>query len=285
MEKIKICFIGWNENGEKCLYKLSEAGMKIASVFLPRGYEIGPMIDITKKYKHPVRLIENDWLDLERRLLKLKPDLLVVASFPKLLPENIISIPKFGTINVHASALPKNRGYHPINWTIIKDESSTGVTVHYLDYGMDNGEILAQKIISTSDKDNVETLRKKLTSIGANLLLKVVRKISQQKRRIKGRPQSEYQATFAPKRKPSDSQINWTQQSRVIFNLLRACRSDYPAYCFRSSGEKIIIKKRYLPKIPGLILSKIGSYYLVTTGDGALMVKTENPLKIGEILK
>lgn len=283
---MKIVFIGWNENGEKCLSILIKNNLKPESVFLPRDYKVTKMVEICKKDHVKFFELNRDLNELEKRLKKVQPDLLIVASFPILLPQNILNIPRYGSINVHAGLLPKYRGYHPINWAIIKDEGEIGVTVHYIDEGMDTGDILAQESIEVKNTDDVITLRNKLTSIGASLLLKVVKNIRKEKRRILGKVQKNSEAIFAPRRFPNEGLIKWLHNSREIFNLIRALKTPYPnAFSFNSKGEKVEFRKSFISKIPGKILAKINDYYLISTGDGVILVKTNKVLRIGEILR
>lgn len=282
---MKIVFVGWNENGEKCLAKLLKSKMGPRSVLVPEDYDTEKMKEICKKHRIKCVEVGSDLKELASEIKVVEPDLLIIASFPRLIPTEILDAPKFGSINVHAAALPKNRGYHPINWSIIRDERITGVTVHYLNAGMDSGNILAQKTIPIKNSDDVNTIRKKLTTLGADLLARVVEKIQRSESKIKGQAQNDSLATYALKRKPEDGRINWSQTSRETFNLIRALKSPYPnAFSYNSEKEKIEFRKSFLGKTPGEVLAKIKGYYLVSTGDGVVLVKPKNKLAVGETL-
>lgn len=283
---MKIVFIGFGGNGEKCLLILLKSKFNILKVLVPKDHDTKGMFKIAQKHKLPIVEIFDHQEQLENEIKNSLPDLLVIASFPKIISKNIFNIPKYGTINVHTGALPRYRGYHPINWAIIKDEKVAGVTIHYLDEGMDSGDILAQKLIPILNSDNINSLKDKLTTAGSSLMIDVVKKIAQKKQKITGLKQNHNEATYAPKRNPEDGKIDWNSNSRDIFNLIRALKSPYPnAFTYNSKKEKIEFNSSYLPKIKGKVIGKIKGQYLITTEDGVILVKPAKKLNIGEILK
>jgi methionyl-tRNA formyltransferase len=105
--------------------------------------------------------------DFIEQLREFKPDLIVVAAFGQILPQNILELPQFGCINVHTSLLPKYRGAGPIQWAILNDEYETGVTIMKMDAGMDTGAILTQEKTLIHESDNAQTLHDRLATIGA----------------------------------------------------------------------------------------------------------------------
>lgn len=283
---MKIVFIGWNENGEKCLSVLLENKFNVVRVIVPKGFDTKKMFEIAKKNKIAISETDGSKTVLNKHVIGVYPDLLIVASFHKLIDQEIINYPKYGSINVHAGALPKYRGYHPLNWAIIRDEKTIGVTIHYIDEGADSGDILAQKVIPVSNHDDINSIREKVTTNGAKLLVEVVGRIESKKTKIKGTKQNESEATYAPKRIAEEGRINWQDNSRDIFNLVRALKKPYPnAFTITKSGEKIEIEETLLSKIPGKVLAKYGDFYLISTGDGVIAIKTNAKLKIDEVLK
>jgi len=279
---LKLIFIGWNENGEKCLNRLIQNKHRVLQVFLPEGYEVDSMIKICKLHHIKFDYLKKDWESLRKKFSELKPDLLVVASFPFLMPEDILNLPKFGAINVHAGELPKYRGYHPINWAIIKDESCLGVTVHYIDEGMDSGNIIAQDTVNLTNRDDVNSMRRKLTDLGAKLVVRAVNKIDKSKGNFRGIEQRDNQVLFAPKRNEVDGKIKWTNRSRDIFNLIRALHNPCPNAFGFLNNEKVLFQKSYVPNNPGEVIGIIKGFYVVTTGDGVIMLKTNHKLNIGD---
>lgn len=283
---INILFIGWNENGEKCLTKLLKKNIHVSKVLVPKNYDTRNMFRITSTYQVSISETDGSHQEMLDYVNKYTPNLIVVASFPKLLKKEVLKYPQYGAINIHAAALPKYRGYHPINWAIIKDESEVGVSIHYIDEGVDSGDIIAQKLIQVTNKDDGNTLRKKLTSEGARLLIKVVDNISKSRTKLKGRKQIERDASFAPKRNPEDGKIHWEQNTRDIYNLVRALKHPYPnAFSYTQNDEEIAFEDCYVPAKKGIVLAKIKGFYLITTGDGVILLKSKKILKIGEVLK
>ncbi|MBI4004974.1 methionyl-tRNA formyltransferase [Candidatus Roizmanbacteria bacterium] len=282
---MKILFIGWGTNGFKCLKSLIQYKFTPKCVIVPEGYDVRGMQKICKQHSIPVVDFQSsDYLMSKIRTIK--PDLMIIASFPKILPGEIIHYPKFGSINVHTGELPKYRGYHPLNWAIIRDEKQVGVTIHYVEEKVDSGDILAQKTIPLKNEDDINTIKEVLTQLGAELLVQVVKKISKLKKKIKGMKQREDLATYAPKRTAIDGKIDWKNNTRDIFNLIRALKSPYPnAFAYDSNGNKIEFEESFLSNNCGKVLSRIKDHYLISTGDNVILVKVKQQLKIGEILR
>ena len=150
-------------------------------------------------------------------------DLQIVVAF-RMLPETVWNMPKHGTINLHASLLPKYRGAAPINWAIINGEKETGVSTFKLQHKIDTGDILLQETINITENDNVGSLHDKLMEAGANLLVKTIENIGS----ITGTPQ---QVTVTSKEAPKifkpDCKVNWNETTIKTYNLIRGL-SPYP---------------------------------------------------------
>lgn len=280
---MKIIFFGLNEFGEICLKKLLRHKINVSTVVISDQQRSSDIFKLCKKYN--IRLIryesENETVWQEMNDVT---DIVIIASFPKLLPKKLIELPRYGTMNVHPGELPKYRGTHPIQWALIHDEKYIGVTVHHVEEGMDSGPIIGQKRILVSNKDTIDSLTVKLASAGGDLLIPILSKIAKHKKRPVGVPQRISEATFAPKRRPEESSINWQNNSREIFNLIRALKKEYAAYTYTKQGTKVNILKAFVPPQPGKVIAKIGKYYLIATGDGVTLAHTDMKLEIGEIL-
>lgn len=284
-KKLSMVFIGYANNGARSLAAVSQLDLDIRLVITPKEQSV-EIISQAKKHNHPFlhHQQKKDWL--YRQINKLKPDLIVVASFPYLLKKGVIDIPKFGVINVHTGNLPRYRGYHPLNWALIRDEKTIGATVHYIDEGMDTGDILLQKTFPITNKDTINSLKNRANVLGSKLLVQVVKKFMKQRKKIPGVSQVDSQASYAPRRYPKDGLIKWTNSTRDIFNLIRALESPYPnAFTHSKSGEKVNISSSYIHPQAGTVLGEFRDHYLVSTGDGAILVKTNAKLNIGEIFK
>lgn len=150
---------------------------------------------------------------------EINPDVIVVAAYGKILPKDIIQLPRYGCINVHASLLPKYRGAAPINWAIVNGEKETGITIMQMDEGLDTGSILLQKGVEITKEDTAGTLTNKLSKIGAGLLIEGLDAI--EKGGIKPIPQDNSKASYAPILKKEDGQIDWTKGAEDIYNMVR----------------------------------------------------------------
>lgn len=181
--------------------------------------------------------------ELAPYLDKIKPDVIVVVAYGKLLPEYILNYPKFGCINVHASLLPKLRGAAPIQWSIINGDTVTGVTTMLMDKGMDTGDILYKSRIEISKNDTAGSLFDKLKILGASLLKSTLVKVKDKKAvRIK---QNEEEATYAPMILKKDAVIDFSKTPEEIINKLRGL-NPAPVGCTYLNGKKIKIYEGFL---------------------------------------
>lgn len=163
----------------------------------------------------PQKLDENfkEWL------ADLKPDLTIVAAFGKILPEKILEIPKYKSINVHASILPKLRGASPIQNALVQGLNETGVSIMIMDKGVDTGDILAQKTIAIDPTDDYITLTSKLAVLGSRLLKEIIPQWINKE--INPQKQDSSQATMCQLIEKSDGKINWSETATDIYNKSR----------------------------------------------------------------
>ena len=158
----------------------------------------------------------------------LAPDLVAVAAFGQLLPGGMLDLPPLGCINVHPSLLPKYRGAAPLNWTLIRGETRTGVTIMRMDEGMDSGDILLQEETPVGSGETFGELHDRLARMGADLLLKTVRMIEDGT--VRRTPQDHGLATFAPRLKKEDGLIDWSRSAEDIVRLVRGLSPSPCAY-------------------------------------------------------
>jgi len=176
----------------------------------------------------------------QERLRGLGADLFVVAAYGQILTKSLLSIPKFGAVNVHASLLPKYRGAAPIAWAILKGEKQTGVTTMLMDEGMDTGDILLQSEILIREDETTETLHDRLASLGAQLLSETLEKMK--RGGIHPIPQDPSKATYAPMLKKEDGRIDWTKGAEEIDRLVRAFQP-WPGAYMEWKGQRLRIYK------------------------------------------
>ncbi len=208
-------------------------------------------------------------------LASLKPEIIIVVAYGKILPPPVLHLPPRGCINVHASLLPQYRGAAPIQWAIIKGEKTTGVTTMFMDEGLDTGDILLQRETEIEDDDTAETLGRKLAGMGASLLIETLREIrASSLRRV---PQTGT-PTFAPPLRKEDGRILW---SKTAIEISCQIRGMYPwpgAYCHMGHERITITRARPHPGtgVPGRI-EKAGNDFIVGTGDGLLSIVELKP--------
>jgi len=171
------------------------------------------------------RLIENKYEPILvydfKKIEKLKPDLVVVASYGKIIPKKILQIPKYGCLNVHPSLLPRYRGPSPIQTTILNGDKKTGVTIILMDEKIDHGPILGQRELEFSIFNfQFSKLHNKLAELGAKLLIETIPKWI--KGEIKTKPQNHSKATYTKILKREDGKINWSKPVQEIERQIRA---------------------------------------------------------------
>jgi methionyl-tRNA formyltransferase len=164
----------------------------------------------------PERARSEEFLEALRAL---QPDLIVVAAYGQILPLSILESPRFGSLNVHTSLLPKYRGAAPIQWAILNGEAETGVTIMKMDVGLDTGDVLAQATTPIHAADDSETLHDRLARMGAELLVRTIPDYVAG--RLPPRPQPVEGVSHAPKIKKQDGHIDWNHPARVIWNRVR----------------------------------------------------------------
>jgi len=212
-------------------------------------------------------------------LRKMQPDLFIVIAYGQIFSKELLEIPRSGSINIHASLLPKYRGAAPINWAVINGERSTGVSAIKMSEKMDAGEIIGQKEIGIDIEDTSATLANKLSNLGSSLLLEVLNAVQHDK--IRGVKQDEGMATFAPKLKKDDGSIDWNKSAQEIHNLVRGC-VDWPGAFTYYKGKLLkIIKARVIfpleeknvPGSRGEIIKILKDDLIVTCGKGDLVIE------------
>jgi methionyl-tRNA formyltransferase len=226
--KLPIVFMGTSELSEVILSALIENNYNIVGVFTKPDKKIGREQEITaplvKKLaeSHKIPVFQPKKFDFEavEVLKKLKPDLVIVAAYGKIIPKAALEIPGFGFINVHVSLLPKYRGPSPIQNALLNGETQTGITIMLMDEGVDTGDILGQKIVEIAPSDNTETLTKKLSDTSAGFLLKIIPLLIE--RGLEPQKQDFSQASFCQLIEREDGHIYWSENAESIYNRYRA---------------------------------------------------------------
>src|SRR6266571_5425008 len=191
----------------------------------PRGrgqqISVSPVKDVALAAHLPVHQPEKIRApEVQQLLERLAPDVIVIIAYGQIIPARLLTIPKLGWINLHASLLPKYRGAAPIQWAIANGETQTGLTTMRIDAGMDTGGILLQKPINISPDDTTASLATRLAEAGAPLMAETLRGVGAGT--ISAKPQDHAQATSAPLLKKDDGKIDWARSAHEIYNRIRA---------------------------------------------------------------
>jgi len=208
----------------------------------------------------------------------MKPDMIVVVAYGRIIPPDMLALPPKGCINVHASLLPKYRGAAPIQWSIVRGETKTGVTTMLMDGGIDTGDILLMEETGIRPEDNAATLGTRLSEMGADLLITTIREVVANT--IRSTAQTG-ESSYAPIIKKEDGKIAWAASAGDIFNLARGMYPWPGGQCV-FGGEKIsIIRSRVADtdsrETAGRILNIHGDELHVATGQGVLALLELKP--------
>lgn len=222
-------------------------------------------------------------------------DLFVSMSFNQIFRKNMIETPSLGTINCHAGKLPFYRGRNILNWALINDEKEFGITVHYVDEGIDTGDIIRQECFSITDQDDYSTLLERAYMGCADLLVQAIEDLRKGVARRIAQTNIHPLGFYCSSRGPGDERLNWNQSSRQVFNFVRAiCPPGPAARCYLAENELKINKIEYLNNapnfvgVPGAVLAKNNESFLVKTLDSFVRVldwNVDTKIKVGDRLK
>lgn len=206
-------------------------------------------------------------------------DLFVSMSFNQIFKEPLINLPKYNTINCHAGKLPFYRGRNVLNWVLINDEKEFGITVHFMDEGIDTGDIILQTSYSILESDNYATLLEKAYFGCAELLYKAIKQIQSNTYKTIRQTDIHPIGLYCGKRIEGDEIINWNSTSRELFNFIRAiCRPGPIAHTTCKGRTVKINQARYIENAPtyintpGQVLKKTQEGFLVKTKDSFIEI-------------
>lgn len=243
---MKIVFMGTPDFAKESLKEIYNAGYEIIGVVTnpdkPQGRGMKLKKSPVKEYAEEKGLkiyqpqkVRNNQEFIEE-IKSLNPDLICVVAYGKILPEELLNIPKLGCINVHGSLLPKYRGAAPIQWAVLNGDKKTGITTMYMDKGMDTGDMILKEEVKIGEDETTGELWEKLEKIGGKLLVKTLQKIEDGTApRIK--QGNDY--TMAPMLEKEMAKINWEEKTaKEIKNLVRGLNPIMGAYTYLN-GKKI----------------------------------------------
>ena len=276
---MKIVFMGTPEFAVPSLKALVGAGHEICGVFTqpdkPKNRGMKLQEPPVKEYAlsiglpvfQPAKVRDGEALGI---LQALNPDLIAVAAYGKILPVDILALPRLGCVNVHSSLLPKYRGAAPINWAILNGEDETGVTIMYMAEGMDTGDILTQAKTPIGLNENAAQLFVRLADIGAGLLVETVAALEAGK--VSPVPQDSARASYAPMLSKEQSPLDWTRSARQLHDHVRGLYP-WPSALMVLDGIRCKVLQTALAgesggKTPGTVLQADKKGLLVACGDG-----------------
>lgn len=176
-----------------------------------------------------------------KKLRRIKPDLIYAWSYPMILPAEIIGIPRYGCVNVHMGLLPEYRGVNGVRWALLKGEEKTGVTIHFMDSGIDSGDMISRVSFPITAEDDIVSLMKKSKIAGLRLLENCWQQIVSGK--VKAIPQDESKARNYTAEMSSFDKIDWSKSNIEIHNLIRASALPFPGVFTNFNGKKLKIRK------------------------------------------
>lgn len=186
----------------------------------------------------PKRMKDEEVID---KIKEINPDLIVVVAYGKILPKKIIDIPKYGIINVHSSLLPKYRGASPIHSAILNGDKESGVSIMYIEEGLDSGDVILKETCEITEDDTLGTLHDRLKELGAIGLEKALKLIEAGE--VKAEKQDDSKATFVKPITKEQAKINWNNTKEVTFNQIRGLNPFPGAYTHNEKNENIKIYK------------------------------------------
>lgn len=282
---MKIVFMGTPDFAVGALEAIIKAGHEVTAVVTQPDKAKGrsgqmqfpPVKECAVKYGIPAfqpRKIKTPEAIAE--LKKFEADIYVVAAFGQILSKEILEIPKYGCVCIHASLLPKYRGAAPINWCIIDGEKETGITIMQMDEGIDTGDILTQKKVSIDEKETAESLFDKLSQAGAELIVETLPMI--ERGEAVAVKQDDSLSSYAKMMDKSLGKVDWTKDAAFIERLVRGLNSWPSAFTsFQGKNVKlwrcdVVSADCVSTEKPGTIVEVTKDYFDVACGKGRLRV-------------
>lgn len=282
---MKILFMGTPDFAAASLQALLKNGHEVCAVFSQpdkpkgRGHKLQPTPTKTlaEEYRVPVyQPVTLRDAAVQEQIAELSPDLIVVVAYGKLLPKEVLALPRLGCINVHGSLLPKYRGAAPIQWAVLNGEKKTGVTTMYMAEGMDTGDIILTAETEIGETETSGELFDRLKDLGADLLLETLCRLEAGTApRI---PQNDTDATLAPMLKKEMAEIDWAKSAGEIVNLVRGM-NPWPCAFTKFESKKLKIFKVHMVNLEGTPsgLTVQNGDLAVYTGDKAVVIDELQP--------
>lgn len=292
---LNILFMGTPDFAQESLKSLVENNYKVIGVVTnpdkPKGRGMKLVASPVKEYAleknipvyQPIKVRNNkEFID---KIKNLNPDVICVVAYGKILPKEILEIPKYGCINVHASLLPKYRGAAPIQWAVLNGDKETGVTTMYMDVGMDTGDMILKEKVEIGEDETTGELWDRLSKIGGELLVETLKQIENE---TAPREKQSDNFTMAPMLNKEMSKIDWKNKTaQEIKNLVRGLNPIMGAYTFLKGKKikfwKVDVSNKKLDEIEDVDNLENGTILLADQKEGLFIKTKEGVLKVIEI--
>lgn len=281
---MKVIFMGTPDFAVPTLERIAEDGHDVKLVITQQDKKRGrgKKLQFTpvkeKAAELGIDVYQPENVNSEESIEKIReadPDVIVVVAYGQIMKKDILDMPKYGCLNVHASLLPKYRGAAPINWVIINGEKKSGNTIMRMNEGLDTGNMISKSEIEIGRDMNAGELHDILMADGAELLSETLKNL--EKENIEGEVQDDSLSCYAPMMDKSLGRIDWEKSNEDIFNLIRGTQP-WPGSFFDYNGETVKVKKAEVSdkksdKEPGTIISVDNSGIAVAAGEGVIVLK------------
>ena len=281
---MRVVFMGTPDFAVPTLQTLLEHHEVLAVVTQPdkrkgrgKAMQFTPVKEKALEYNIPVYQpvkVRNDE-EFLATMKELNPDIIVVTAFGQILPESILNLPKYGCINVHASLLPKYRGAGPIQWAVINGEKESGVTIMYMEKGLDTGDMLEKVVVPLDPKETGESLHDKLSVAGNDILLKAMKAIEDGT--AVREKQDDSISTYAPMFDKAMGEIDWTKDAKELERLIRGLYPWPSAYThFGTKVMKVFsadVVERQTKEVAGTVVEVTKDSIVVQAGNNCLALK------------
>ena len=261
---MRILFMGTPDIAAAALAAVLEAGHEVCGVFTREDKPVGRKQVLTAPpvkqlaLEHGLAGFQPKTLrepEVQQQIRELQPELIVVVAYGRILPPEVLSIPPMGCINLHVSLLPKYRGAAPVQWAVINGDTETGVSIMYLDEGLDTGDILSVAPVTIGPDETSGELFERITQQGAKTLVETIAEIGAGK--AVRTPQDHTKATLAPPLNKEMARFAFTQPAQTLHNLVRGM-NPWPVAYFELDGKKIKVRKTHPTTgnaAPGTVIS------------------------------
>ena len=290
---MRILFMGTPDFAKESLEAINKAGYEIIGVVTnpdkPKGRGMKMIASPVKEYAtennmpiyQPIKIRQNE--EFINKIKDLNPDVICVVAYGKILPKEILEIPKKGCINVHGSLLPKYRGAAPIQWAILNGDNKTGITTMFMDEGMDTGDIILKQEVEIGENETTGELWSRLAKIGGELLVETLNKIDEG---TAPRIKQDDNFTLAPMLNKEMAKIDWkNKKSQEIKNLVRGLNPIIGAYTFLNDKKIKFWKVEVinLEEFEDAVKKENGAVVLSDSKKGLFIKANDGIIKVLEI--